>query len=217
MLAMVRARTVFLIAAAAMLAGCGSTPQKQAEQPARNEPVPDTYRVRLTTSKGDAVIEVVKAWAPNGAERFHRLVETGFYDDCRFFRIVRDFIVQFGINGNPRTEELWRNLTMPDDPVTQSNLRGMVTYAMTGPNSRTTQVFINLKDNPRLDKQGFAPFGKVVEGMEVVDTFYRFYGEGPPRGEGPDQNLIERQGNAYLESKFPRLDYIKRARIEKPR
>lgn len=204
---------LFLSAALALSAGCGGAPEKKPQQASRNEPVPDTYRVRFETSKGGFVVEVVKAWAPNGAERFYRLVRNGFYDDARFFRVVRDFVVQFGIHGNPRIEELWRNMTMADDPVKQSNLRGMVTYAMSGPNTRTTQVFINLKDNKRLDKSGFAPFGKVVEGMEVVEQFYKFYGEGPPRGEGPDQNLIERQGNAYLESKFPRLDYIRRARI----
>ncbi len=213
MLTMVRARTLIVCAALALLAGCGGAPEKQPQQAARNEPVPDSYRVRFETSKGDFVVEVVKSWAPNGAERFYRLVRNGFYDDARFFRVVRDFVVQFGINGNPRIEELWRNLTMADDAVKQSKVRGTITFATSGPNTRTTQVFINLSDNKRLDKSGFAPFGKVVEGMDVVGQFYKFYGDGPPRGEGPDQTLIEQQGNAYLESKFPRLDYIKRARI----
>lgn len=210
---MQRAPALFVSAMLALLAGCGGAPENKPQPAARNEPAPDTYRARFETSKGVFVVEVVKAWAPNGAERFYRLVRSGFYDDARFFRVLRDFVAQFGINGNPRTEELWRSLTMADDPMKQSNLRGTVTFAASGPNTRTTQVFINLSDNQRLDKSGFAPFGKVVEGMEVVDRFYKFYGDGPPHGEGPDQNLIERQGNEYLDSKYPRLDYIKRARI----
>jgi peptidyl-prolyl cis-trans isomerase A (cyclophilin A) len=145
----------------------------------------------------------------------YRLVEQKYYDDARFFRVVRNFVVQFGINGNPRISELWRNMTIKDDPVTQSNVRGTLTYAMSGPNTRTTQVFVNLKDNVRLDKAGFAPFGKVVEGMDdVVDRLYLAYGDGPPKGNGPDQTQIELRGNQYLEDKFPRLDFIKTARIE---
>jgi peptidyl-prolyl cis-trans isomerase A (cyclophilin A) len=178
-------------------------------------PVPDVYRVRFETSRGPFVVEVTKAWAPEGAERFYRLVEKRFYDDARFFRVVRNFVVQFGINGDPAVEARWRNLTMGDDPVKESNKRGTITFATAGPNTRTTQVFINLKDNTRLDKNGFAPFGQVVEGMEVVDHLYDSYGDAPPRGEGPDQNLIETQGNAYLDARFPRLDYIKTARIVK--
>jgi peptidyl-prolyl cis-trans isomerase A (cyclophilin A) len=194
------------------LTGCGG-PQPSGEKAAAPAPVPDTYRVKLETSKGNVTIDVTRAWAPEGAERFYTLVERRFYDDARFFRVVRDFIVQFGINGDPAVEARWRNLTFADDPVKESNRRGTITFATAGPNTRTTQVFINLKDNARLDRSGFAPFGQVVEGMDVVDRFYNAYGDAPPRGYGPDQNLIETQGNAYLESKFPRLDTIKRATI----
>ncbi len=198
------------IVAALLLAGCG--PGEQAKQPPK--PVPGLYRVRLETNKGNVVIEVHKDWAPEGAERFHRLVQQGFYDGARFFRVVRDFVVQFGIAGDPRVNARWRGLTIKDDPVRESNRHGFVTFATSGPNTRTTQVFINLNDNVRLDKLGFAPFGQVVEGMDVVDSFWKFYGDGPPKGSGPDQEQIERRGNAYLEEKFPRLDYILKARLQ---
>ena len=205
-------RIYFLCALILGLAGCGA-PKPSGEKTAAPAPVPPIYRVRLATSKGDVTIEVTRAWAPEGADRFYRLVEQRFYDDARFFRVVRDFVVQFGINGDPVLEARWRNLTIADDPVKESNRRGSITFATSEPNTRTTQVFINLKDNARLDRSGFAPFGQVVEGMDVVDRFYNTYGDAPPRGYGPDQNLIETQGNSYLESKFPRLDYIKRATI----
>ncbi len=199
------------LAILAFLTGCGSRESRETAAPGK--PVPGVYRVKFETSKGDFIVEVTKSWAPEGAERFYRLVEQRFYDDARFFRVVRDFIVQFGINGDPRVQARWRALTIADDPVKESNLRGSMTFAMAGPNSRTTQVFINLRDNTRLDKMGFAPFGRVTEGMEVVDRLFSAYGDGPPRGLGPEQSLIETQGNAYLEGKFPRLDFIKTARI----
>jgi peptidyl-prolyl cis-trans isomerase A (cyclophilin A) len=198
-----------------VLAGCGgSKPAAKQEAPAK--PVPDSYRVSFDTSKGTFVIEVTKSWAPEGAERFYRLVEQKFYDDQRFFRIVRNFVVQFGINGDPAVAARWRNLTIADDPVKESNRRGTITFATSGPNSRTTQVFINLRDNTSLDSMGFAPFGTVVEGMDVVDSLFSSYGDGPPAGEGPDQQRIQTEGNSYLESRFPRLDYIKTARILEP-
>ena len=194
------------------LAGCGGS-----KPPAPLAPVPDSYRVRFETTRGPFVVEVTKAWAPEGAERFYRLVEKQFYDDQRFFRVVRDFVVQFGINGDPVVEARWRNMTMRDDPVTQSNKRGTISFAKAGPNTRTTQVFINLQDNTRLDADGFAPFGQVVEGMQLaVDHLWDSYGDGPPRGSGPDQNLVETIGNLYLDTKFPHLDTIRRARIVKP-
>ncbi|MGE5646120.1 MAG: peptidylprolyl isomerase [Acidobacteriota bacterium] len=207
------ARCVAFLTIAFGLASCGGGPKPVSETARSNTPVPDTYRVKFQTTKGVFTVEVTKAWAPEGAERFYRLIEQRFFDDARFFRVIRDFVVQFGINGDPATAARWRNMIIQDDPVKQSNTRGKITFATSGPNTRTTQVFINLKDNPRLDKSGFAPFGEVVEGMEVVDRFFSAYGEGPPRGLGPDQNLIETQGNAYLEAKFPRLDYIKSARL----
>jgi peptidyl-prolyl cis-trans isomerase A (cyclophilin A) len=141
-------------------------------------------------------------------------VTTGFYDGARFFRVRPGFVVQFGIAGDPETNRLWSTMNLPDDPVKQSNTKGMVTYATAGPNTRTTQVFINLADNTRLDEDGFAPFGKVVSGMEVVEQFYSAYGEMAPRGQGVDTDRLEREGNAYLETRFPRLDYIKKASVE---
>ncbi len=204
---------VFVVSALALvLASCGgSRPPTETATP--NESVPDVYRVKFETSKGDFTVEVTKAWAPEGADRFYQLVRQKFFDETRFFRVVRDFVVQFGINGKPALSARWRNMTISDDPVKESNLRGRITFATSGPNTRTTQVFINLKDNARLDKSGFAPFGQVIDGMDVVERFFNAYGDGPPRGIGPDQDLIEGQGNAYLEAKFPRLDYVKTARI----
>ncbi len=210
---MIRTARALCLAAVAFLAGCGGGPKQEGAREAPPRPVPDVYTVRFDTSKGVFAVEVHKAWAPEGAERFYRLVERRFFDDTRFFRVVRNFVVQFGIHGNPKLAAVWRNLTIRDDPVTESNKRGYVTFATSGPNTRTTQVFINLTDNTRLDKLGFSPFGRVTDGIEVVDRLYSAYGDGPPRGSGPDQEQIERRGNEYLEEKFPRLDYIRTARI----
>jgi peptidyl-prolyl cis-trans isomerase A (cyclophilin A) len=174
---------------------------------------PDMYRVNLDTSKGPIVIEVHREWAPQGADRFYNLVQNGFYDDLRFFRVISGFMVQFGIHGTPGIQAPWRNAQIKDDPVKQSNKRGTITFATAGPNTRTTQVFINFADNTGLDKQGFAPFGQVVTGMDVVDKLYSGYGEGAPRGKGPDQGRIQAEGNAYLTKEFPQLDYIKSATI----
>jgi peptidyl-prolyl cis-trans isomerase A (cyclophilin A) len=176
---------------------------------------PNTYRVRFDTTKGPFVVEVHRAWAPRGADRFYNLVRAGYYDDVAFFRVISNFMVQFGINGDPRVNAAWRKARIADDPVKQSNVRGMVTFATSGPDSRTTQVFINFKDNSRLDGMGFAPFGQVVQGMSVVDALYSGYGEGAPRGMGPDQGRAQGEGNVYLRSSFPRLDYVKKARLVK--
>jgi len=176
---------------------------------------PDTYRVRFETTKGPFVVEVRRAWAPKGADRFYNLVRAGYYDDVAFFRVISSFMVQFGINGDPQVNAAWRSARISDDPVKQSNVRGMVTFATSGPDSRTTQVFVNFKDNARLDGMGFAPFGKVVQGMSVVDSLYSGYGEGAPRGMGPDQGRAQGEGNVYLRSGFPRLDYVKTARLAK--
>lgn len=203
--------------AAVTLAGCGGSKQ-DAQKVAPAGPVPDIYKVTFDTSRGPFVIEVHKDWAPEGAERFYRLVEQKYYDGNRFFRVVPNFVVQWGIHGNPQMSAVWRNLVIKDDPVKESNKRGYVTYATSGPNTRTTQVFVNLRENARLDKLGFSPFGRVVSGLdEVVDKLYSAYRDGPPNGSGPDQNQIELRGNAYLEERFPRLDYIKSARITEPR
>ena len=180
-----------------------------------NEKALDVYKVKFDTSQGTFEIEVHRDWAPNGADRFYNLAKNGFYNDARFFRVIKGFMVQFGINGNPKISQVWRNANIPDDPVEESNLRGFVTFATAGPNTRTTQVFINYGDNPSLDGQGFAPFGKVVSGLDVVQHLYSNYGEGAPRGGGPDQSRVQTEGNAYLQKNFPQLDYIKKATIEK--
>lgn len=179
------------------------------------EQAPATYKVRFDTSKGPFVIEVTRAWAPAGADRFYNLVKNGFYDNVRFFRVIPGFMVQFGINGDPKIAAPWRTARIEDDPVRQSNTRGMVTYAMAGPNTRTTQVFINFGNNAALDRQGFSPFGRVVSGMNVVDALNAEYGEGAPQGRGPNQGRLQMEGNAYLQKEFGRMDFIRKATIER--
>jgi peptidyl-prolyl cis-trans isomerase A (cyclophilin A) len=181
---------------------------------ALKEQAPPVYRVDFDTSKGQFVIEVHRDWAPNGADRFYNLVKNGFYDDARFFRVIEGFMVQFGVNGDPKISAVWRDARIKDDPSRISNKRSFVTFATAGPNTRTTQVFISFGDNSNLDSQGFTPFGQVVSGMKVVDAMYSGYGEGAPRGLGPDQSKLQAEGNAYLASKFGNLDYIKKATIE---
>jgi peptidyl-prolyl cis-trans isomerase A (cyclophilin A) len=183
-----------------------------------NEKAPDKFQVKFDMSKGEFIVEVTRAWAPNGADRFYNLVKNGFYDNCRFFRVVSDFMIQFGINGDPKISSVWRSANIPDDPVKQSNNRGYITFATAGPNTRTTQVFINTnpQGNSFLDKDGFAPFGKVTKGMGVVDSIYSKYGDGPPQGKGPDQGRVQVEGNSYLQKSFPNLDYIKTATIVPP-
>jgi peptidyl-prolyl cis-trans isomerase A (cyclophilin A) len=182
---------------------------------APNEQAPASYKVKFDTSKGAFVVQVTRAWAPQGADRFYNLVKSGFYDNVRFFRVVSGFMVQFGINGDPAVMAGWRDRPIKDDPVTQSNKRGYVTFAMAGPNTRTSQVFINFADNSRLDASGFPPFGQVVSGMDVVDKLNPEYGEGAPNGRGPDQSRMQREGNVYLAKDFPRLDFVKKATIER--
>lgn len=181
-----------------------------------NEKAPDTYKAKFDTSKGLFVIEVHRDWAPLGADRFYNLVKNGFYDDTRFFRVLDNFMAQIGMNGNPEIQKAWTSARLQDDPVKQSNKRGLVTFAHGGPNTRTTQFFINFGDNSSsLDRQGFPPIGQVISGMEVVDKLYSGYGEGAPRGRGPSQGQIMSEGNAYLVKEFPKLDYVKKATIEK--
>lgn len=175
--------------------------------------VPDTFRVRFETSAGDFTVAVHRAWAPRGATRFYRLVRAGYFDGNRFFRVIPGFVAQFGISGDTARALGWRARRIRDDPVRKSNTRGTVTFASAGPDTRTSQVFINLTGNQRLDSMGFAPFGEVVDGMAVVDSLYSGYGEGAPDGHGPDQARMFHEGNAYLEKEFPRLDYIVRARL----
>jgi peptidyl-prolyl cis-trans isomerase A (cyclophilin A) len=171
---------------------------------------PAEFRASFDTSAGPFVVLVHRSWAPKGADRFYNLVKYGFFDGTRFFRVLPNFMVQFGINGDPSIQGPWRNANLADDPVTQSNRRGTITFATAGPNSRTTQVFINFRNNANLDGQGFAPFGEIESGMEAVDKINAEY------RENPDQTLIQVQGNAYLMKAFPRLDYVKKATIVKP-
>lgn len=182
---------------------------------ALKETAPATYKARFETSKGAFVVDVTRDWAPNGADRFYNLVKNGFYDGVRFFRVLDGFMAQFGINGDPAISARWREARISDDPVKQSNRRGFITYAMAGPNTRTSQVFINYGDNSSLDRQGFSPFGQVSSGMNVVDGLFKGYGEGAPRGQGPDQGRIQTEGNAYLTKSFPQLDFVKKATITK--
>ena len=177
---------------------------------------PDMFRAKFTTTKGDFVVEVDRAWAPRGADRFYNLVTSGFFTDASFFRIVPSFIVQFGIPAKPSVAAVWKRANIADDPVKQSNRKGTIVFATAGPGTRTTQLFINLNNNAALDSQGFSPFGKVVEGMDVVQNLYSGYGEDSsidPRGRGPHQDLVASQGKAYLDKNFPRLDSIKSATI----
>jgi peptidyl-prolyl cis-trans isomerase A (cyclophilin A) len=175
---------------------------------------PDSFRVRFATTKGDFVVEVHRAWAPRGADRFYNLVRSGFYDGVRFFRVMSGFMAQFGIHGDTAVQGAWRERRIPDDPVRRTNVRGMVTFATAGPGTRTTQIFINYGDNDRLDAMGFAPFGRVVEGMDVVDKVYGGYGEAAPQGRGPDQYRLNVEGEKYLARQFPKLDKIKKATVE---
>ena len=185
--------------------------------PAWSEAAPDTFLARFETSAGDFAIEVVRAWAPIGADRFYNLVRHGYYDDARFHRTVPDFIVQWGLAGDPEVTGAWIGETIPDDDaVVASNVRGTIAFAFTESHTRTTQVYINLVDNSRLDAQGFPPFGRVVEGMEVVDRIYPGYGEssggGLRRGE---QSAIVAGGNDYLDREFPMLTRLLRATVER--
>jgi len=196
---------LLVLAAAIVIGGCST-----------KDVAPAQFKVVLQTTRGDVTIDVTRAWSPRGADRFYSLVKDGFYDGARFFRVIRaprPFMAQFGINGDPKVTAKWADASIPDDPVTQHNTRGMISFATSGANTRSTQLFINYSDNSWLDASGFSPFAVVSSGMEVVDQFYADYGEGPPEGTGPDQERIEKEGNAYLDSAFPKLDYIKTAKI----
>ncbi|HEV3140832.1 MAG TPA: peptidylprolyl isomerase [Vicinamibacterales bacterium] len=180
------------------------------------ERAPQIYRAKFETSKGSFVVEVHRGLAPLGADRFYNLVKHGFYDDCRFFRVIDGLVAQTGMSGDAAIQSAWTNAVIADDPRKESNRRGTVTFASAGPHSRSTQFFINLSENAKLfDRQGLAPLGQVISGLEVVDSLYSGYGEGAPRGFGPEQSRITVEGNAYLKKTFPKLDYVKKATIEK--
>jgi peptidyl-prolyl cis-trans isomerase A (cyclophilin A) len=177
-----------------------------------NEKAPDRFKAKFDTSKGVFIIDVHRDWAPLGVDRFYNLVKNGFYDECRFFRVLDGFMAQVGMNGDPAVQRAWMTANFKDDPVKQSNKRGFVTFAKAAaPNSRSTQFFINFADNARLDSQGFAPFGEVITGMDIVDKLYSGYG----RNNVPDQGRLASEGNAYLMKEYPKLDFIKKATIEK--
>jgi peptidyl-prolyl cis-trans isomerase A (cyclophilin A) len=218
-----RSTTGVVLAAALMLAAGRevTTEQSAASDALKNpaalkETAPAVFTANFETSAGPFVITVHRDWAPNGADRFFNLVKNGFFNDVRFFRAIPNFMVQFGIHGTPAIAAVWQKARLPVDKVVQSNRRGFVTYAMGGsPDTRTTQMFINFRDNTNLDAMGFAPFGQVTSGMDVVDKIYTGYGEGAPGGSGPPQGRVQAEGNAYLMKSFPKLDYIKTATIGK--
>ena len=205
-IAMTRWPLILLFSAATLVATASVAAQASDEQ------APETFRARFETSQGPFVIEVQREWAPLGADRFYTLVKSGFYDGVRFFRVLNGFMAQFGLSGDPTVQSAWASANLMDEPPKQSNLRGFVTFAKeSSPNTRYTMVFINYKDNSYLDADGFAPFGQVVVGMDVVDKLYGGYG----RTNVPDQRRIKSEGNAYLTADYPRLDFIKTATIER--
>jgi len=191
----------------------GAAKQKAPPKPDLLDPstltatAPEAFQAKLTTTKGDVIIQVTRSWAPLGADRFYNLVRAGFYTDAAFFRVLPGFMAQFGLSARPDVSQAWVQAKIADDPVMQNNTRGRITFATAGPNTRTTQLFINYADNSRLDPLGFAPFGEVVQGMDVVDKIYSGY------GEQPNQGSIRAEGKAYLESNFPMIDKIVSATI----
>lgn len=199
----------------AVLGGCLWQPRGAAllRPPTQSAAAPALYTVTFTTTRGPVEIEVHRDWAPRGADRFYYLARHGYYNGDAFFRTVPRFMTQFGLNPDPQVAKAWSKAAIQDDPVQQSNTRGRITFAMGGKNTRTTQVYINYGDNSRLDKMGFAPFGEVIAGMPVVDSLYGGYGDGPPRGHGPSQGRIQREGGAYLAQNFPLLDRILKTRV----
>lgn len=213
------AAPIAVIVAVTCQRGAQSPQQSSSSQSAvvQPEPAPDSFLVTFQTNKGRIVVQAVRSWSPHGVDRFYTLVNDRFYDGVKFFRVLPNFMAQFGISGDPAVNTAWKDRSIPDDPVVQSNQRGYMSFATGGPNTRATQLFINKRDNRRLDGMGFAPVAKVIEGLEVVDGLYGGYGEGAPEGFGPMQNRIEEQGNAYLNRQFPKLDSIITARVVRPK
>ena len=217
---------VLLLAALGTLACAGEEAPPDPDAELRRDPLlrasnyaetaPARFQVTLETSAGNVVIDVQRSWAPLGADRFYSLVRGGYYDDTRVYRVVDGFMAQFGLNGNPYVNQIWKSEFLVDDPVVETNTRGRVAFAKGGRHTRTTEIFISYKDNSALDGEGSTPIGEVVEGMDVVDQFYSDYGDGPPRGEGPYQAMAQARGNEYLDADFPELTRIIRATIETP-
>jgi peptidyl-prolyl cis-trans isomerase A (cyclophilin A) len=202
------ARTALLLAFAGLLGVSVSCRDKSAQSSGiPTGPAPDSFRVNVETSRGTFVVEAVRPWAPHGVDRFYALTRDGFFDQDRFFRVIPGFIAQFGLNDDPKANARWNGKPIPDDSVRHSNARGTIVFATEGPATRSHQLFINLADNARLDKLGFTPIGRVVAGMEVVDSLYGGY------EEAPVQRLIQKLGNSYLSRMFPKLDYIKTAKL----
>ena len=183
------------------------------DPPEERAPAPEAYKVRFETTAGPFTVLVVRDWAPNAADRFYELVQLDFYDDAAFFRVIDGFVAQFGVHPDPQVAAAWRRAKLPDDPVLQHNRKKWLSFASAGPDSRTTQVFVNLANNRSLDEHGFAPFAKVTSGWSTVKALYSAYGEGAPRGAGPDQIRLQDEGNAYLKANFPRIDYVIDAEI----
>jgi len=221
---MSRFGVIALAAVAALITSCGgeSAPRSAGDSAAPRTvgmPIdsvttaPNVFRVRFETNKGPFVVEAHRDWAPLGVDRFYQLVRSDYFDNVRFFRVISSFMAQFGMHGDPRVNAAWEKMPIQDDSVRESNRRGYLTFANAGPNTRANQLFINIVNNRNLDELGFAPIGRVVEGMAAIDSLYADYGEGSPRGNGPDQTRIRMEGNAYLESGFPKLDFIRSARL----
>jgi peptidyl-prolyl cis-trans isomerase A (cyclophilin A) len=201
-----RARTIAAMFAICLsLSACGE----------KKVVVPEVFRVKFETSKGDVVVEATRSWAPHGVDRFHELVRMGYFTEGRFFRVVPQFVAQFGVHRDYDVHTVWRTLFIVDDPPQQKNLIGTLAFAQSGPNTRATEIFINLNNNAVLDEQGFVPFARIVEGLDVVDKFYSGYGELRPTGKFIDPGALEEGANAYLVPRFPKLDYIRRATILK--
>ena len=202
-----------LLALLVLLAMQDKSPLQDPKSPSVTLTAPAEFKAKLETSKGDIVVKVVREWSPKGADRFFSLVKNGYYDECRFYRVLPKYVAQVGIHGDPKIAQKWREAPIDDDPVKQKNTRGRVTFAKGGPNSRTTNIFINLRDSTSLDSQGFAPFGEVLEGMDIADQLHSGYGDGAPKGRGPSQKRIYEEGNAWLQKDFKDLDFIKTAKV----
>lgn len=209
-------RIAALSALVASAACFGGNPLLRPDPKAEQAVAPDSFTVRFTTSHGPFDVQFIRAWGPRGVDRVYYLVRSGYYDGARFFRVLPGFVAQFGESGDPRIAKVWDTRTILDDPVKQSNTRGMVTFATAGPNTRTTQLFVNYGNNARLDRLGFAPIGRVTTGLaSVVDSLYSGYGDGPPKGKGPDQDRMAAEGERYIAQHFPKLDWVRSAVVVK--